>query len=112
MLTGGETVVVRNFAGEETGPGGFRQYTWGDPVEVDGVGIDLPKSTEPREASGQEKAKVDLVAFFPPGCRVGHRDRVTVRGQLYEVEGPADALVNFFTGTQFMTEANLRRIIG
>lgn len=105
----GEPVQYRRWQGEEIDADGHRAGGWADPVTVDGVGVDIPTSTEPRNPEGAENTRVDLRLYLPPGFTCGHRDRFTVRGQEYEVEGIGETLPNFFTGFVFRTEVNLRR---
>lgn len=80
----------------------------GPAVDVEGVGVDYPSSMEPREGTTQ-KTTVDLVVFLPPGFVCDPRDRFVVRGKTYEVEGLGEALPQFFTGSVFCTEVQLRR---
>lgn len=105
----GEQVQYHQYLGETIDGDGHRAGGWAEAVPIDGVGVDITTSTEPRNPEGAENTRVDLRLYLPPGFTCGHRDRFTVRGQEYEVEGIGEPLPNFFTGVVFRTEVTLRR---
>lgn len=55
-------------------------------VTVGVYGFDPGSSSEPREP-GHERVISEPTLYLPPGVTFDSRDRVTVRGVLYEVEG-------------------------
>lgn len=105
----GETVEHKRWSGEVVDAHGHRSSGWADPVPIEGVGVDILTSSEPRTPDGAEASRVDVRLYLPPGFTCGHRDLFIVRGQEYEVEGIGETLPNFFTGVVFRTEVNLRR---
>lgn len=63
---------------------------WGPPVTVQGCAFDPGSSTESHDGARDQVVSLPRV-FAPPGTVVGARDRVTVRGKLFQVKGaPAD----------------------
>lgn len=108
IFQSGETVQHHPYQGETKTPTGHREKTWADPAPINGVGVDVPSSTEPREGT-TERARIDLVLYLPHGFSCGPHDRFTIRGRLYEVEGVGEPITNFFTGTGFRTEVAVRR---
>lgn len=111
----GETVdYVRRLPGVENAHGVVVDV-WSEPVEIKGVGVDVPSTTETGPAAaggGMDRQVVDLVLFCPPGFSCSKMDKFRVRGLVYQVVGDAVAVRNFFTGAVFPTPVNLRRIDG
>lgn len=107
----GETVQLIRYEGAKRNAHGREIDSYADPVEVENVGVDVPKTGEPRDGTSQ-RATADIVLFFPHGWHLSEKDQVIVRGRKYEVEGEAPAITNFFTGDGFHTEVNVRRVRG
>lgn len=111
----GETVrYVKRLSGSKNSHGVIRD-SWADPVDIAGVGIDVPAATEsgPQTAGGgMDRQVVDAVLFMPHGFACSKMDRMIVRGLLYEVQGDVTPVVNFFTGSRFPSPVNVRRIDG
>src|SRR5690606_255028 len=60
--------------------------SWADPVEKDILAFD-PGSTSEPTLPGHDRVVVEPTIYAPSGVVMGARDRVSVRGVLYEVEG-------------------------
>ncbi|MGQ4531851.1 hypothetical protein ACUIAC_01030 [Dermabacteraceae bacterium P13138] len=109
MLLGGETVSLERFESEATNEHGIKSPRWAAPVEIQGVGVDIPDVSEPRDGVTRN-VRFDYRLYFPPGTTVGDRDRVTVRGHRCQVEQAGEPLPNMFTATVFRTEVLVRRV--
>lgn len=110
-LGNGETVAHTAWVRDECNAHGQLRPVFADPVEIEGVGVDVPSVDEPRDGSSGRQV-VDLVLFLPAGTTVDRRDTFTVRGVEYQVEGESPELPNFFTGAIFRTEVKVRRVTG
>ena len=110
-LSNGETVTHSKWLRDERNAHGQLRPVFADPVEVEGVGIDVPSADEPRDGTSGRHV-VDLVLFLPAGSTVDRRDKFVVRGSDYQVEGEAPPIPNFFTGAIFRTEVKVRRVTG
>lgn len=107
----GETVEHVRWVRDDRNAHGALTPIFGPPVEVENVGVDVPSPTEPLNGIN-ERQIVDLVIFLPIGSTVDHRDKFIVRGQEYQVVGDAPPIMNFLTGTPFLTETKLKRVTG
>lgn len=80
----GETVTVlyRSISRDDAGA---TRETW-TPVDVDGVAVRILSSSE--TAVGSAETAADAVeVILPPGTPISMRDRLQVRGLLYDVDG-------------------------
>lgn len=98
--------------------GGVDEY--GDPapgaetvVDVEHVAVAKTAVQEPRDGGGFRLVEETTLYFHPP-VTVGRRDRFTIRGELYEVEGGSllDEWRNPFTGAAPGSEIKVRRVTG
>lgn len=80
-----EIVQLESFAGEGEDAHGNEAETWGAAVEVGIYAFDPGSSSEPRD--GGDRVIVEPTVYMPPAVVFAPRDRVTVRGIKYEVEG-------------------------
>jgi hypothetical protein len=110
MFAFGETVTV------VPGPVAFDQY--GDPVNptrtggnITGCAVAPRYSTEPT-ARGQQGVIVGLSVYAPAGSDILSTDLLTVRGNLYQVEGEPAEWINPYTGHNFGIEVAVKRAVG
>ena len=78
------------------------------------AGVDDLVSRENTATTGSEaQAIVQGVLFLPPGSRVDQRDRFEFDGKTYAVvHTPPIPLQSMFTGMQFRTEVQVKRVSG
>lgn len=107
----GETITITRWLRDDRNAHGQLTPVFDDPVEIRGVGVDVPSNAEPVDGLSQRHVS-DAKIFLPPGESVDHRDKIELRGANYEVEGDAQPIRNFFTGTVFPTEVDLKRVTG
>lgn len=107
----GETIQIVRWLRDDRNAHGQLRPVYADPVDVPGVGVDFPSTSEPRDGTSNRHIS-DVKIFLPPGCSVGARDEIYVRGDKYQVEGNAPSISNFFTGTTFATEVDLTKVTG
>ena len=107
----GETIQIVRWLRDERNAHGQLRPVFSDPEDVHGVGVEVPSAIEPRDGIANRQI-ADLVIFLPPRMTVTKRDTITVRGEDYEVEGDTAPTINFFTGSTFPTEVNLKRVTG
>lgn len=107
----GETIQIVRWLRDERNAHGQLRPVFSDPEDVHGVGVDVPSTTEPEDGLNQRQVS-DVKIFLPPGESVDRRDKIELRGAEYEVVGDAQPLRNFFTGTTFPTEVDLKRVTG
>lgn len=112
----GESVQWHRWA--EPAPGAVDEH--GDPAagsyqdtEVANVAVAKTATTEPRE-DGSMRLVEETTLYFSPAIVTGRRDKFTVRGELYEVEGGSAlaAWRNPFTGAVPGSEVKVRRVSG
>ena len=86
---------------------------YGAPVVVDGCGFD-PGGTVESFGPGRDVVVTSPRVFIPSEVSVvvAARDRVTVRGLVYQVQGDPAVPVNPFTGWAPGTVLNLERVAG
>lgn len=84
---------------------------WAAPVTVGIYGFDPGSSSEPRE-SGHDRVIVEPTVYLPASVVFGPRDRVTVRGDLHEVEGVTREWVHPTNTARRANVATLRRVEG
>lgn len=110
----GETVQHLVYKPETKDADGYRiPGGYAAPVEIRGVGVDTPQSTEIYpNGTTLELAETAITLFLPPGFTCSSHDRFKVRGKLYDVIGSGIELNNMFTGRKWRTELHLKRIAG
>lgn len=81
------------------------------PITLDGCAFDPGSSAEPRRP-GQDRVIVEPNLFAPYGTPAEPKDRIKVRGEIYQVEGEARDWRSPFTGTAYGTAIALRRVSG
>lgn len=72
--------------------------TWGSPVTVEGCAFAPAGSVESTEP-GRNGVVTSPTLYAPAGTVVGRRDRVTVRGDLFLVDGDPADWRNPYTGS-------------
>lgn len=83
---------------------------WADPVTVGVYAFDPGSSSEPRE--GNDRVIVEPTLYMPSDVVMGSRDRVTVRGRVYPVEGETREWVHPTDTTRRANVVTLRRVDG
>lgn len=83
---------------------------WGTPVEVGVFGFDPGGSVEP-VIPGHDRVITEPTLYAPETVVFGPRDRVTVRGLVYEVEGDT-AVWRHPNGLRPGNVVNLKRVVG
>lgn len=78
----GHSVLV---AGSKDAHGNIGE-SWATAINVGIFAFDPGSSSEPH-AMGQNRLIMEPTLYLPTSVIFGHRDRVTARGVLYEVEG-------------------------
>lgn len=115
MFGHGETVVILRgttvddpYSNE---PG--TSLDWRSPARnpIEGCAIE-PRYSNERESTYSDPIIVGLRVFMPPGTDVTSRDRLEVRGEVYEVEGIPFDWRNPFTGWAPGVEVNIKRLEG
>lgn len=82
-----ETVLHRKYSGTVKNARGNTVDKWDAPADL-GIYAFNPGSTdEPHEPGHAARVVTTPSIYVPSGVQIGARDRVTVRGQLFEVQG-------------------------
>ncbi len=81
-----EHIEHQRFEGEQEDAHGNITPSWTDPESVGIYAFDPGSVSEPREP-GHDRVVVEPTVYLPARSVLGPRDRVTARGDLYEVEG-------------------------
>lgn len=111
MYTFGEPVVFEaRVVGAEDSHGNPID-SWAAPVTVQGCAFDPGASQEVFEP-GRNPVTSSPRVFAPAGTVVTARSRVTVRGQLYLVDGDPAVWVNPYTGSAPGVSVTLERVDG
>ena len=84
---------------------------WADPVSV-GIYAFNPGTTSEPFIPGHDRVVTQPAVYAPVGTVFGPRDRVTVRGVLYEVDGVPLEYRNPFGGLVDGIQVNLRGVTG
>jgi len=108
----GETVGHQVFDGLAEDDYGNTVESWADPVEIEGVGLDVQTAQELTGSQVVSTSIVGMTAFMPPDWQGSERDRIIARGVTYEIDGKPVAARNAFTGDTFGVIANLKRRSG
>lgn len=108
----GETVQWEQYIAGALDSRGNPIDSWESPAEIRGCGFDPGASIEPRDGSSQRV--ITTPTLYPPkGLPIGPRDRITVRGARFEVEGNAADWRHPMTGWDpGLLVVNLRRVDG
>lgn len=85
--------------------------SWAAPVTVEGCAFDPGGSVESVEP-GRNAVVTNPRVFVPAGTVVGSRDRVTVRGLVFVVDGDPAVWRSPFTGWAPGVVVNLERVGG
>lgn len=112
MFGHGESVLLHRYLGAGRDSHGNVIPSYAPPVTVAGVGVAPGSSSEPR-SGGSSRVITGMAIFLPPDVSVNPQDQITVRGQLYMVEGDmSGAWANPFTGWNPGAEVTLKRVTG
>jgi hypothetical protein len=84
--------------------------SWRDPEIVGIYAFDPGSSSEPREPGG-DRVVVEPTLYMPADVVLGARDRVTARGDVYEVDGETRKWLHP-DGSQRGNVVTLRRVEG
>lgn len=105
-----ETVLWAAYQAGATDAHGNPAEGWATAISKDVWAFDPGSSSEPRE--GQNRVIVEPTLYMPSTVVFGHRDRVTARGLLYEVEGVTREWVHPSDATRRGNVCTLRRVDG
>ena len=111
MFPFGEPVVFEAAVSGTEDVHGNPVDSWGQPVTVDGCAFDPGGSTESIEP-GRAPVVTSPRIYAPPGTVVGRRDRATVRGVTYLVDGDPALWRNPYTGSEPGIVVELERAHG
>ena len=106
-----ETVEHVPYVGLAEDAYGNETESYGSPVTLLGFGFDPGSSSEPRQP-GQDRVIVEPTLYGPFDMPFLPRDRVLVRGLLYEVEGEVRKWRNMFSNREAGGVVSLRRVDG
>lgn len=81
-----EVVQHERYAGEVTDAHGNVKPAWDPSVDLGIYAFNPGTSGEPA-VQGHERVVTEPTLYVPTGAVIGHQDRVTVRGKLFEVDG-------------------------
>jgi hypothetical protein len=108
----GEAVTFEALSVSSVDAHGNPVESYGTPVTVSGCAFD-PGGTVESFEPGRDVVTTSPRVFVPSGAgSVSSRDRVTVRGKLYAVQGDPAVFTNPFTGWTPATVVNLERVAG
>ncbi len=106
-----EFVAHEAFAeGAVNGHGNLAE-AWGDPVQV-GIYAFNPGSPEDSQEPGSDRDISTPSIYVPSSVVFDPRDRVTVRGELYEVDGDTQVFRNPYGSRMDGNQINLRKVDG
>ncbi len=111
MFPYGESAVFEARVSGSEDSHGNPVASWGSPVTVDGCAFAPQGSVESFEP-GRNAVVTSPTLYCPPGTSVSSRDRVTVRGLLYEVDGDPAVWRNPYTGWDPGVAVVLERVSG
>lgn len=106
-----ETVQHSTFQGGAEDAYGNPIEGWADPVDLGIYAFNPGTTTEPF-LPGHDRVVTNPAIFVPTGTVIGARDRITVRGVPYEVDGVALDYRNPFDGSFDGVQVNLRLVEG
>lgn len=107
----GKTVQVLPFAAGVEDAHGNVADGWGAAVASPGWAFDPGSTSEPRQP-GQDRVIVEPTLYGPYGAVVAPRDRVTVDGVTYTVEGVRRDWENPFSGDKPGCVVSLKNVEG
>ena len=108
----GEPVELSVYAEGAEDDHGNEIESWAAPVTVKGCGFD-PGTTDEVYSPGRDAVITTPKLYMPAGAPLpGARDRIAVRGRIYEVSGDAAEWRNPYSGSRFGAVVNLERVSG
>lgn len=106
-----ETVQHSAFQGGAEDAYGNPTEGWAAPVSV-GIYAFNPGTTSEPFLPGHDRVVTQSAIYVPKGTTVGSRDRVTVRGVLYEVDGVVLDYRNPYDSSMDGIQVNLKAVTG
>lgn len=107
-----ESVLHEKFTGVTQDAKGNDVPSWGAAVDL-GIYAFNPGGTSEPFTSGHDTRVVTVPSIYvPSGAQVGARDRVTVRGKRFEVDGDALDFRNPYGVEMDGIEVKLRAVVG
>lgn len=85
--------------------------SWSPPVVVEGCAF-APQGTVETFTPGRNMVSSSPMLYVPTGTVVSARDRVTVRGSRFLVDGDPAVWVNPYTGSRPGVAVKLERVAG
>lgn len=107
----GISVQVERYISGATDSHGNPIAEWSTPETIADCALD-PGSSEVTRDPGSGRVIVESVLYTPYGVDIGEKDRITISGAVYEVEGIAQQWRNPFTGHAPGASVNLRLVNG
>ena len=106
-----EYVLLEVFDAGATDAHGNPAESWVEPVPL-GIYAFNPGTTSEPNGDGSDRLITEPSVYVPEGSPVGPRDRVTVRGVVYEVDGVLLDYRNPYDSSMDGCQANLREVRG
>lgn len=114
---GEDVQVVRARPVEDPYSGEIEGEDWGNPIVIpySSCGVEARSTGDEKEPTDdvlRAPVIIGLRVFGPPDMDVTARDRVLVRGEIWQVDGDPEFPVNPFTGWRPGCTVNLKRVEG
>lgn len=106
-----EYVQHEAFLAGATDPHGNPVEGWGEPETV-GIYAYNPGTTQDAAEAGHDRDTIKPSIYTPTNVRMGARDRVTVRGLLFEVDGATKEFRNPYGPRMDGNQIDLVRVEG
>lgn len=107
-----ETVMLERFVGGVEDAHGNETETWAAPVEL-GIYAYNPSSSSDVLIDGHmHRVETKPTIYVPSTAVVGARDRITARGEAFEVDGEPSDYRNPYDSTMNGVSINLRAVDG
>ncbi len=107
-----ESVLHATYAGTETNDRGNLIDKWNSPVDL-GIYAFNPSSSSEVEIDGHaHRVESTPTIYLPSAAVVGTRDKITVRGSTFEVDGEPSDFRNPYDSTMNGLSINLKAVTG
>lgn len=106
-----ETVQHELFQAGANDAHGNPAESWADPVSL-GIYAFNPGTTSEPFLPGHDRAVTEPAIYVPTGTVINPRDRVTVRGTVYEVDGETLDFRNPIDSSMDGCQVNLKEVSG
>ena len=106
-----ETVQHSTFQGGAEDAYGNPIDGWADPVDLGIYAFNPGTTTEPF-LPGHDRVITQPAMYVPEGAHINSRDRITVRGDVYEVDGVVLDYRNPYDSSMDGIQVNLKAVTG